>query len=185
MPHVTRLVSEDSAARRLLLQPVGRPFNKEHQLRLHLVLQLLDVLQAIHERGRVHRDLSNMFECDDGVLLNDFGHSAVLGEPVQFGGSLETASAAMLRGFERGELYEPTAADDFVMVVRLCYWLCAYHRMPADGKDRSKPPADRAQAICAFYALMPPAWVGAQTMAEAGDVKSLKDALCRIWTGLP
>lgn len=74
VPHLITCWSEESCT---VTSPIGRPFSVEHVPTLQHAIQLIDTLKAVHEAEIVHRDikLSNIFDVDGELLLNDWGNA--------------------------------------------------------------------------------------------------------------
>lgn len=126
----TKLDRVDGASR-LEHAIIGRPVFREvtlDSLDRKDWAHLVDLLQALHAAGYVHRDVrpANFLLRDDTasnkqstIRLIDYGYAVPAGRPTLFAGTIAYASCALLTQLESGrETTEPAAADDLESLVK-------------------------------------------------------------------
>lgn len=169
----------------LVLQHVGIPFSisivKSSDLKFSLS-QLVDILQAVHSKGVVNRDicLENIMIAKGRLYILDWDFAAGLGKAQPFVGCLYTTSDEVLGQIakEKTELIVYNVADDLVALVRCCL-LMAFQKDVANdlkclGCESSQAYASTLQAFWCGKMLSYPWWQDVHAKAKDADYDAVK-----------
>jgi hypothetical protein len=185
VPHVPRLIELDKKRKvGLLLRPranslIAGQFSRKH------AEQALHVLEQVHTKGFVHRDIhpGNLLQTKGGnILINDWGFAVPTGEKLPYRGTFIHASDTVLGHIRDGEAeFVVSPADDLVSLVRTAYVLTqAGATVSIPGIDKEYPSLLAQRIIDGWTTSLPEYWRNLQNLAQECDYAALCKGLQAI-----